>query len=78
MKSRKLSPTLGAKKTAHKNIKKKISRSLGAGHDPAGRDCSKADSGANFLMWAGAVSTGQVNISNPLSHLVNFDDSGGS
>merc|ERR1712130_51473 len=34
--------------------------SLGAGHDPAGRDCSKADSGANFLMWPGAVSTGQV------------------
>jgi hypothetical protein len=37
-----------------------LGHSLGAGHDPAGRDCSNADSGAHYLMWAGAVSTGQV------------------
>jgi len=37
-----------------------LGHSLGSSHDPTGRDCSEADSGAHFLMWPGAVSTGQV------------------
>ena len=36
--------------------------SLGSGHDPSGGDCSESDLGAHYLMWAGAVSTGQVKI----------------
>merc|ERR1712038_1728626 len=53
-----------------------LGHSLGSGHDP--QACSDLASGAHYLMWGGAVSTGQVGKRHLRRKLLRGQESGGS